>query len=147
MEAPTRGPLGGMYVRGTATTGVVGASITTAPSTDEDPKIRLSVTLIDPGGKPIRQLLPWTALRRAIRSSEPPRLRPGVWPADAAHSLPLPEPPPALRSQVLLYAEALGTISQYASATITLPELPVLTADDFATVVATAGMLRAVRIG
>jgi hypothetical protein len=138
MEAPTRGPLGGMHVRGTDTTGVVAASITTDPPTDEHPEIRLSVTLIDPEGKPIRQVLP--GLRFAGHFARPNRLAfgPEYGPLTAADSLPLPEPPPALRSEVLLYAEALGTISQYANATITLPDLPVLTADDFAT----AGMLR-----
>jgi len=142
MEAPTRGPLGGMHVRGTDTTGVVAASITTDPPTDDHPAIRLSVTLIDPEGKPIRQVLP--GLRFAGHFARPNRLAfgPEYGPLTAADSLPLPEPPPALRSQVLLYAEALSTISEYANATITLPDLPVLTADDFATVVATAGMLR-----
>lgn len=65
IEAPTRGPLGGMHVRGTDTTGVVAASITTDPPADQQPQIRLSVTLIAPEGKPIRR-----ARVRAARLSQ-----------------------------------------------------------------------------
>jgi hypothetical protein len=122
MEAPTRGPLGGMHVRGTDTTGVVAASITTDPPADQQPQIRLSVTLIAPEGKPIRQALP--GLRFTGHFTRPNRLAfgPEYCPLTAADSLPLPEPPPALRPQVLMYAEALGTISQHANATITVPD-------------------------
>ena len=142
MEAPTRGQLGGLFVRGTDTTGVVAASITTDPPDDEHPAIRLSVTLIDPEGKPIRQALP--ALRFTGQFSSPNRLAfgPEYGPLSAADSLPLPDPPPAVPAAVLLYAEALGTISQYASTTIVLPDLQTLTADEFASVIGTASILR-----
>jgi hypothetical protein len=58
MEAPTRGPLGGLYVRGTDTTGIVAASITIDPPSDEHPAIRLSATLLAPERLPILQVLP-----------------------------------------------------------------------------------------
>jgi hypothetical protein len=142
MEAPTRGQLGGLFVRGTDTTGVVAASITIDPPGDENPAIRLSVTLIDPEGKPIRQALP--GLRFIGQFSAPNRLAfgPEYSPLTAADSLPLPDPPPAIPAAVLFYAEALGTISQHANTTIVLPELPTLTASDFASVIGTASILR-----
>jgi hypothetical protein len=142
MEAPTRGQLGGLFVRGTDTTGVVAASITVDPPADEHPAIRLSVTLIDPEGKPIRQALP--ALRFIGQFSSPNRLAfgPEYGPFSVADSLPLPDPPPAVPAAVLLYAEALGTISEHANTTIVLPDLPTLTAEDFASVIGTASILR-----
>jgi hypothetical protein len=142
MEAPTRGQLGGLFVQGTDTTGVVAASITVDPPGDEHPTIRLSVSLIDPEGKPIRQVLP--GLRFAGQFTAPNRLAfgPEYGPLTAADSLPLPEPPPAIPAAVVAYAEALGIISQQANATIVLPELPTLTADDFASVIGTVDILR-----
>ena len=142
MEAPTRGQLGGLFVRGTDTTGVVATSITIDPPGDEHPVIRLSVTLIDPEGKPIRQAL--AGLRFTGQFTAPNRLAfgPEYGPLTAADSLPLPDPPPAVPAAVLLYAEALATISQHATTTIVLPDLPALTADDFASVIGTASILR-----
>lgn len=142
MEAPSRGQMGGLFVQGTDTTGVVAATITIDPPDDEHPAIRLSVTLIDPEGKPIRQALP--GLRFIGQFSAPNRLAfgPEYGPLTAADSLPLPDPPPAVPAVVLLYAEALGTISQHANSTIVLPDLPTLTADDFASVIGTASILR-----
>jgi hypothetical protein len=142
MEAPTRGQLGGLFVRGTDTTGVVAASITIDPPADEHPAIRLSVTLIDLEGKPIRQALP--GLRFAGQFTAPNCLAfgPEYGSLTAADSLPLPDPPPAVPAAVLVYAEALGTISQHANAPIALPDLPTLTADDFASVIGTANILR-----
>jgi hypothetical protein len=142
MEAPTRGPLGGLFVRGTDRTGVVAASITTDPPGDEHPLAHLSVTLIDPEGKPIRQALP--GLRFAGQFTAPNRLAfgPEYGPLTAAEGLPLPNLPPAVPALILAYAEALATISEHANATIALPDLPTLTADDFANVIGTAGVLR-----
>jgi hypothetical protein len=142
MEAPTRGQLGGLFVRGTDTTGVVAASITIDPPDDEHPVIQLSVTLIAPEGKPIRQAL--AGLRFAGQFAAPNRLAfgPEYGALTAADSLPLPDPPSAVPAAVLAYAEALATISQHATATIVLSDLATLTAGDFTSVIGTASILR-----
>jgi hypothetical protein len=142
MEAPTRGQLGGLFVRGTDTTGVVSASITIDPADDERPAIRLSVTLIDPQGKPIRQALP--GLHFLGHFNAPSRLAfgPEYEPLTAADNLPLPDSPQAIPSTVLRYAEALDIISQSNNRLITLPDLSTLTVDDYASVIGTASMLR-----
>jgi hypothetical protein len=142
MEAPTRGPLGGLFVRGTDTTGVVAASITIDPPDDEHPAINLSVTLIDPRGKPIRQALP--GLHFLGQFNAPNRLAfgPEYEPLTAADNLPLPDSPQAIPSTVVHYAEALDIISQRSNRLITLPDFSTLTVDDYATVIGTAGILR-----
>jgi hypothetical protein len=142
MEAPTRGQMGGLFVRGTDTTGVVAVSITIDPPGDEHPAIHLSVTLIDPQGKPIGQALP--GLRFLGQFNTPNRLAfgPEYGLLTAADSLPLPDSPQAVPSTVLHYVEALDTISQRSNKLVTLPDISALTIEDYASVTGAASILR-----
>lgn len=135
MEAPTRGSLGGLFVRGTDTTGVVAAIITIDPPGDEYPAIRLSVTLIDPQGKPIRQALPGLRFLRHFNAPNHLAFGPEYGPLTVADSLPMPDAPQAIPATVLQYAEALDTISQRSNKLITLPDFSTLTVDDYANMI------------
>ena len=142
MQPPTRGALGGMIVRGTDTTGVVAATITIDPPQDESPAIHLSVTLIDPQGKPIRQALPGLHFLRQFNA--PNRLSFGqeYQPLTVADRLPLPGSPQAIPAIALDYAEALDAISQRRNELITVPDFSTLTPNDYASVIGTASILR-----
>ena len=142
VDAPTCGALGGMIVRGTDTTGVVAAGITVDPPGDEHPAIRLSVTLINPDGKPIRQALPGLRFLRQFHAPNRLAFGPEYGPLTVADSLPLLDSPPAIPALVLDYAEALDTISQHSNRLIPLPDLSTLTSNDYATVIGTATILR-----
>jgi hypothetical protein len=142
MEAPTRGALDGIIVHGTDTTGVVAASITVDPPGDEHPAIRLSVTLINPHGKPVRQALSGLRFLRLFHAANRLAFGPEYGPLTAADSLPLPGSPQAIPAPVLHYAEALDIISQRSNTAIPLPELSALTSDDYAAVIGAAAILR-----
>ena len=142
MEAPTRGALGGMTVRGTDTTGVVAGSITVDPSDDEHPAIRLSVTVIDPQGKPVRQVLPAFRFLRQFKAPNRLAFGPEYGLLTPADSLPLPNSPQAIPAAVLEYTEALDVISQRSNTLITTPDLSMINGEDYATVVGTANILR-----
>jgi len=141
MEAPTRGQMGGLFVRGTDTTGVVAVSITIDPPGDEHPVINLSVTLIDPQGKPIGQALP--GLRFLSQFNTPNRLAfgPEYGLLTAADSLPLPDSPQAVPPTALHYVEALDTISQHSDKLVTLPDISAFTVEDYADATGTASIL------
>jgi hypothetical protein len=142
MQLPTRGALGGMIVRGTDTTGVVAANITIDPPQDESPAIHLSVTLIDPQGKPIRQALPGLRFLRQFNAPNRLAFGPEYQPLTVADRLPLPASPQAIPPVVLDYAEALDVIGQRSNQLITVPDFSTLTAHDYASVIGTASILR-----
>jgi hypothetical protein len=142
MQPPTRGGLGGVIVRGTDTTGVVAASITIDPPHDESPAIRLSVTLVDPQAKPIRQALPGLRFLREFNAPNRLAFGPEYQPLTVADALPLPHSPQAIPAMVLEYAEALNIISQRSNQLITVPDFSTLTGDDYASVIGTVSVLR-----
>jgi hypothetical protein len=142
MQPPTRGALGGVIVRGTDTTGVVAASITIDPPQTLSAAISLSVTLIDPQGKPIRQALPGLRFLRQFNAPNRLAFGPEYQPLTVADRLPLPDTPQAIPAVVLEYAEALDIISQRSNQLITVPDTSTLTRDDYANVIGTASILR-----
>lgn len=142
MEAPTRGALGGMYVRGTDTTGVVAGGISVDPADDEHAAIRLSVNIIDPQGKPVRQVLPGLHFLRQFRAPNRLAFGPEYGLLTPADSLPLPDSPQAIPAIVLDYAGALDIISQRSNSLLTVPDFSALAIEDYATVIGTANILR-----
>ena len=146
MDAPTRGPLGGLLVQGTDSTGVVAATIRVDPPQSENPTIGLSVTLIDPTGKPVRQVLPGLRFMRQFQSPNRLAFGPEYGPLTVADALPLPSGNQAIPAFVLEYVEALDLISSTSGTIINLPDLAALTSEDYRSILGAAGVLRGERI-
>jgi hypothetical protein len=144
MEAPTRGRLGGLFVRGVDTTGIVAVAIRIDPIEDEDPKIGLSVTLIDPQGKPVQQVLPGLRFIQHFQSPNRLAFGPEYGPPITVDSLHLPD---GLRGmpipiQVLTYAEALSVVSHASGLPVKFPDLTSLTNDDYREIIGIGNLLR-----
>ena len=142
MEASTRGMSGGARVHGVDTTGVVAATIRVAPAEDENRAVSLSVTVIDPAGKPVGQVLP--GLRFLSQFSAPGRLAfgPEYGLLTVADGLPLPESQQAIPATALEYAESLQAISQRSGKVIELPNLADVTEEDYRNIIGIGKVLR-----
>jgi hypothetical protein len=145
METPTRGMSGGMQ-HGVDTTGVVAATIRVGPPRDENRAVSLSVTVIDPAGKPVGQVLP--GLRFLRRFSAPGRLAfgPEYGLLTVADWLPLPESPQTIPATALEYAESLQAISQRSGKMIEFPDLADVTEDDYTNIIGIGKVLRGERV-
>lgn len=146
MDAPTRGVHGGLLVRGNDSTGVVAATIRIDPPDIENPTISISLTIIDPVGKPVRQVLP--GLRFVSKFLSPNRLAfgPEYGNLRIADELPLPSEVQAIPPLVIEYVEALNAISSTSGEPINLPDIATLTSDDYQAILGIAGVLRGDRV-
>jgi hypothetical protein len=142
LEAPTRGQFGGLSVHGVDTTGVVAVAIRIDPPADENPKIGLSVTLVDPQGKAVQQALPGLRFIEHFRSPNRLAFGPEYGPLTPVDSPHLPEGVQAMPSQVLAYAEALGAISRSSGLQVKFPDLSSLTSDDYRDIIGIGRLLR-----
>lgn len=142
MDAPTRGSLGGLLVRGTDSTGVVAVTIRIDPPQSESPTIGLSVTMIDPTGKPVRQVLPGLRFMSKFRSPNRLAFGPEYGQLRVADALSLPSEAQAIPALVIDYVDALDSISSTSGEPINLPDLAALTHDDYQAVLGAAGVLR-----
>lgn len=145
MEAATRGELGGLLVRGTDTSGVVAVTIRADPPQDENPTISLSLTLINPEGKPVRQALPGLRFLRQFKTPNRLGFGPEYGPLAVTEVVRLPSGQQAIPASVLDYAEALDTISHRSGLAVTLPDFSALTEDDYRAVIGAAKVLRGER--
>jgi hypothetical protein len=143
MEAPTRGMFRGMRVHGVDTTGVVALTILQAPL---EAKVRTAVTfsvsVIDPMGKPVGQVLP--GLRFLHQFSAPDRLAlgPEYGFLTVIDGLPLPDSPQIVPAIALEYAESLQAISQRSGKVIEFPDLSQETADGYTSIIGIGRVLR-----
>jgi hypothetical protein len=143
MEPATRGMSGGIRVHGVDTTGVVdGTIIVDPPAGDGIREVRLSVTVIDPKGKPVGQVLPGLRFMRQFRG--PGRLAFGLeyGPLTAASAFALSESSPTISPAVLEYVEALEAISRRSGKLILLPELTEVPQDEYRDIIGIGRVLR-----
>jgi hypothetical protein len=146
MEAPTRGMSGGMHVQGVDTTGVVAATIRVSALEDGKQAVSLSVTVIDPVGKLVGQVLPGLQFLR--RFSAPGRLAFGSEYGlfTVADGLPLPESQQTIPAIALEYAESLQVISQRSGKVIEFPDLADVTENDYSNIIGIGKVLRGERV-
>jgi hypothetical protein len=143
MEPATRGMSGGIRVHGVDTTGVVdGTIIVEPPAGDGIRQVRLSVTVIDPKGKPVGQVLPGLRFMRQFRG--PGRLAFGseYGPLTVASAFALSESSPTISPAVLEYVEALEAISRRSGKLILLPELTEVPQDEYRDIIGIGRVLR-----
>jgi hypothetical protein len=141
METVIRGQLGGLFVRGTDSTGVVAVTIRVDPPQGENPTIGLSVTLIDPTGKPVQQALPGLRFLRQFHAPNRLAFGPEYGSLTTVETPRLPEDSEAIPASLLDYAEALDAISRISEQPISAPDFAALADDEYRNVVAAAKLL------
>ena len=146
MEAPTWGMSGGMRVHGVDTTGVVTATIRIDPLENEKRPVSISVSAIDPVGKPVAQVLP--GLRFLRQYTAPHRLAFGreYGPLKAIDEIPLPESQQSVPAIALEYVESLEAISRRSGKLIELPDLAEVTPEDYTNIIGVGSVLRGERV-
>ncbi|HEV2402999.1 MAG TPA: hypothetical protein VGS08_02240 [Candidatus Saccharimonadales bacterium] len=146
MEAPTRGISGGMRVHGVDTTGVVEATIQIDPPGEGDRRVSLSISIVDPAGKPVGQALPGLRFLRVF--SQPNRLAFGreYGPLSIADGIPLPETSHSVPAIALEYTESLEAISRRSGKLINLPDLNQVDKEDYRNIIGIGRVLRGERV-
>jgi hypothetical protein len=143
MEPATRGVAGGIRVHGVDTTGVVdGTIVVDPPAGDGVRTVRLSVTGIDPKGKPVGQVLPGLRFMRQFRGPGRLAFGPEYGPLAAATAFTLSESSPAVSATALEYVEALDAISRRSGKLILLPELTEVPVDEYKDIIGIGRVLR-----
>lgn len=143
MEPATRGMSGGIRVHGVDTTGVVdGTIVVDPPAGDGIRQVRLSVTVIDPAGKPVGQVLPGLRFMRHFRGPGRLAFGPEYGPLTVASAFALSESSPAISAATLEYVEALEAISRRSGKLILLPELTEVPQDDYKNIIGIGRVLR-----
>jgi hypothetical protein len=130
-------------VHGVDTTGVVdGTIIVDPPAGDGMRTVRLSVTVIDPKGKPVGQALPGLRFMRQFRGPGRLAFGPEYGPLTAASAFTLSESSPAVSATALEYVEALDAISRRSGKLILLPELTEVPLDEYKAIIGIGRALR-----
>jgi hypothetical protein len=143
MEPATSGVSGGIRVHGVDSAGVMdGTIIIDPPAGDGIRQVRLSVTVIDPKGKPVGQVLPGLRFMRQFRG--PGRLAFGAEYSllTTASAFSLSESSPTISATALEYVEALEAISRRSGKMILLPDLTEVPEDEYKEIIGIGRVLR-----
>jgi hypothetical protein len=119
-----------------------GTIIIDPPAGDGIRQVRLSVTVIDPKGKPVGQALPGLRFMRQFRG--PGRLAFGAEysPLTTASAFSLSESSPTISATALEYVEALEAISRRSGKMILLPDLTEVPEDEYKEIIGIGRVLR-----
>jgi hypothetical protein len=143
MEPATHGTSGGVRVHGVDTTGVVAATIIADPPEDEGHRaVSLSVSVIDPAGKPVAQVVPGLRFLRRFRAPGRLAFGPEYGPLTVAAAFPLPDSPQIIPATALEYAESLQAISRRSGKLIKLPDLSEVTEEEYKDIIGLGRVLR-----
>lgn len=142
MEVPTRGASGGCRIHGVDTTGVVAASMRFEPPDGESRTVSVSVNIIDPTGKPVRQVLP--GLRFLHHFTAPNRLAlgPEYGLLNVVDEFVLPDFLQTIPAIAVELVESLEVISRRSEKDISFPSLGELDEEDYTNIISVGRMLR-----
>lgn len=146
METPTWGMSGGMRVHGADTTGVVTVTIRIDPAENEKRAVSISVSVIDPTGKPVAQVLPGLRFLRQYIAPHRLAFGPEYGPLKVADEIPLPGSQQSVSAIALEYVESLEAISRRSGTVIELPDLAEVAPEDYTNIIGVGDVLRGERV-
>lgn len=142
MGIPTRGISGGGQVRGVDSTGVIVAIMRFEPSDSEERTVSISLSTIDPAGKPIKQVLPGTKFLRHFHAPNRLALGPEYGLLTVAAEFTLPDPSESVPAITLECVEALGAISQRCGQIVSYPAVGEMDEEDLRHILSVGRLLR-----
>lgn len=141
-EAPTRGMSGGGQLCGTDTTGIVAATMRFEPLDGGSRKVTISVKIIDPVGKPVRQVLPGVRFLHQFNAPNRLALGPEYGLLTVIDEFALPDFSQTIPATTVEFVEALVAISQRSGKDIAFPEADKLDEEDYANIINIGKLLR-----